>query len=78
MTNTFPSELSVLQANAGSPVDLQRIANDTIRIAFEEQRVLLAAQSTQLRHLTDLIQRRTSVLSPTQGYSQEQYSRSGK
>lgn len=77
MSTTFRSDLSILKASAGSPVDLQRIENETIRVALEEQRVLLSSQATQLKRLTDIIQRRTTVLSPTQGYSQEQYVCSG-
>ncbi|KAF9062011.1 hypothetical protein BDP27DRAFT_1369177 [Rhodocollybia butyracea] len=76
MKNTFPTALSVIRANAGSPVDLQRIQNESLRLALEEVRVTMNAMNIQLRLLTDQLNRRTQVLSPAQGYSIQQYQRS--
>ncbi|KAJ7675075.1 hypothetical protein B0H17DRAFT_1140512 [Mycena rosella] len=64
IANTFPSELSVLQANAGNPVDLERIQNTFLRVALKEVRNLLAMQCLELKKVTSLLQRRTAVFSP--------------
>ncbi|KAJ7693365.1 hypothetical protein B0H17DRAFT_933068, partial [Mycena rosella] len=77
IVNTFPSELSVLQANAGSPVDLERIQNTFLRVALEEVRNLLASQSLELKKLVNMLQRRTAVFSPAQGFSTGNYHRQG-
>jgi hypothetical protein len=73
MKTTSPLELSVLQANAGNPIDLACIQNDTLRLSLEEVRSLLSAQNNQLKQLTSIVQWRTAVLSPTKGYSNETY-----
>ncbi|KAJ3752586.1 hypothetical protein EV360DRAFT_75228, partial [Lentinula raphanica] len=36
MKTEFPTQLSLIQAKAGSPVDLQRIQNESLRLALEE------------------------------------------
>lgn len=76
MKHGFPNSLAILNANAGSRVDLQRIQNQTLRLALEETRSLLAAQSVQLAELTRLqkiVEQRTQVLSPAKGYSALRY-----
>jgi hypothetical protein len=75
MRTTFPSELCILQANAGNPIDLARIQNEALRLSLEELRSLVSAQNNQLKLLTSIIQRRTAVLSPAKGYSNETYAR---
>jgi hypothetical protein len=75
MRTTFPAELCVLQANAGSPIDLARIQNEALRLSLEEVRSLLGAQYSQLKQLISMVQRRTAVLSPSKGYSNETYAR---
>ncbi|KAK7053211.1 hypothetical protein VNI00_003830 [Paramarasmius palmivorus] len=69
MKNTFPSALSVLKAAAGSPVDLQRVANEAIRQALEESRVI----NSELKREVQRLVRRTSILSPTTGFSLDSY-----
>jgi hypothetical protein len=78
MKTTYPSELSVLQANAGSPIDLARIQNEALRLSLEEVRVLLTSQSTKLSTMLELVQRRTAVLSPAKAYTNEMYARTGR
>jgi hypothetical protein len=78
MKSTFLSELAVLQANAGSPVDLARIQTESLRMALEEMRSLLSTQGMELIKLRQMLERRTAVLSPTQGYSVDDYYRTGK
>jgi hypothetical protein len=83
MKRVFPSELAVLKANEGSPVDLARIQNHTLRMSLEEVRVqlytqnqLLAAQGKRLEEMMAIINRRTSALSPAKAYSNAAYSQS--
>ncbi|KAF8870466.1 hypothetical protein BD779DRAFT_1681089 [Infundibulicybe gibba] len=73
MKTTFRTELTLLQAKAGSPLDLARIQNESLRLALEEMRSLLSVQATELVKLNQKLERRTAVLSPTQGYSMETY-----
>jgi hypothetical protein len=73
MTTCFPTEYSLVCANAGNPVDLQRIQDETMRIAFEEQRVLISQLTSELRQLRMAFDRRTQVLSPAKGFSNERY-----
>ncbi|KAJ7098524.1 hypothetical protein B0H15DRAFT_945042 [Mycena belliarum] len=75
MKATYPSELSVLQANAGNPVDLERIQNTHLRVALEEVRNLLSTQTLELKKMVTLLQRRTAVFSPAQGFSASNYHR---
>ncbi|KAJ3752657.1 hypothetical protein EV360DRAFT_75166 [Lentinula raphanica] len=51
MKTQFPTQLSLIQAKAGSPVDLQQIQNESLHLALEEK---LSAQ----------LDRRTQLLSP--------------
>ncbi|KAH9474890.1 hypothetical protein JR316_0013358 [Psilocybe cubensis] len=77
MKHQFPSDFSVLKANAGSRVDLQRIQNQLLQLALEETRSLLASQSVQLAEVAriqKIVEQRTQVLSPAKGYSATHYS----
>ncbi|KAJ6608481.1 hypothetical protein B0H10DRAFT_1815675 [Mycena sp. CBHHK59/15] len=78
MTTEYPAQLSLLQANAGSPMDLQRIQSTSLRLALEEVRNLLASQSIEFKKMGALLERRTSALSPAQGFSASRYHRNGK
>ncbi|KAJ7286609.1 hypothetical protein C8J57DRAFT_1216765 [Mycena rebaudengoi] len=73
MTHRYPSELAVLQANAGSPIDLECIQNTHLRVTLEEMRSLLAAQNLELKKVTRLLERRTAVFSPAQGFTASNY-----
>lgn len=77
MTGTFPSELSALQAAAGNPVDLQRIQDHYTRRSLEEVRSLVHNSHLVIARLEQTVDRRTSVLSPTKGFSADTYSQSG-
>lgn len=78
MKTTFPSELSALQAAAGNPVDLQRIQDQLTRQSLEEVRSLMHNSNLVIAKLEQTVDRRTSVLSPTKGFSAATYSQSGK
>lgn len=78
MTHRYPSELAVLQAYAGSPIDLEHIQNTHLRVALEEMRSLLAAQNLELKKVTRLLERRTAVFSPAQGFTASNYHTHGK
>jgi hypothetical protein len=78
MKTTFRTELVALQAAAGSSVDLARLQNEVLQRALEENRYLLQDQKVQIEKLMQMIQRRTAVLSPTQGFSMQTYSHRGK
>ena len=73
MTTEFATNLALLQAKQGSPIDLQRIQNESLRLALEEVRSLLTEQKMALHALTQKLERRTSVLSPTKAFSNELY-----
>jgi hypothetical protein len=77
MRTTFRTELSILQANVGSPVDLQRIQNESLRLAIEEIRAVNSSLNGKVHELLQLVERRTSVLSPAKAYSHSDYQKSG-
>lgn len=77
MAGTFPSELSVLQAAAGSPLNLKRIQDQYTRQSLEEVRSLMHNSHLAITRLEQTVDRRTSVLSPTKGFSAGTYSQSG-
>ncbi|KAF4607636.1 hypothetical protein EYR38_001709 [Pleurotus pulmonarius] len=60
----------------GSPVDLQRLENELLQQSLESIRSLAAHQASEIRALRLLFERRTSALSPTQGFSVETYHQS--
>lgn len=60
-------------ARAGDPIDLQRIQNECMRTALEEQRVLIAKLTSEVMHLRADFHRRTYMLSPAKGFSNERY-----
>ena len=78
MKTMFWTELSALQAAAGSSVDLAWIQNEALRQALEENRCLLQDQKIQMQKLIQMLQRRTVVLSPTQGFLTRTYTQQGK
>jgi len=76
MATTYQSELCALQAQQGSPIDIQRIQDQMIRTAIEEVRALQSKHTNEIGSLIQLMERRTSVFSPTKGFSTESYHRS--
>lgn len=70
MTTTFSTELSLIKASLGHPIDLARIQVECLRSALEEQRVnslRLEQHTRQLEHrsiqMKELVERRNSFLS---------------
>lgn len=78
MTAEYPEQLTTLQANQGSAVDLERLQNAVLRRSLEELRSLQADSNIQLRKLMSLMERRTQVLSPAKAYSHETYTNRGQ
>lgn len=76
MSGTFPSEYALICASAGEPIDLKRIQDNCMRTALEEQRVLIAQLTSEVRQLRTDFQRRTHMLSPAKGFTNDQYARS--
>ncbi|KAL1714102.1 hypothetical protein EV715DRAFT_295461 [Schizophyllum commune] len=76
MKNTYPSELARLESSVRDPVDLTRIQNNSLRLALEEVRYHQSQQAAQLASLSQLVERRTSPLSPAKGFSTDGYIRS--
>jgi hypothetical protein len=74
MTTEYPTQLAVLQAKQGSPVDLEQMQNAILRHSLEELRALQVESNMQIHKLMVLIERRTQVLSPAKAYSHETYS----
>jgi hypothetical protein len=77
MMNVFPKELAALKANIGSPIDLVRIENEQLRQVLQSLRDIIDNQNVELTKLRELLERRTSVMSPTKGFSLETYHRTG-
>lgn len=73
MKSVFPTELVILQASAGSPVDLMRIQNEAMRQALEENRVQLRELRLELAGMRQSFDRRTAILSPAKAYSHQTY-----
>lgn len=77
MKTVFPTELAVLQASAGSPVDLVRIQNEAMRQALKENRVQLRELRVELSGMRKFFDQQTAVLSPAKAYSHQAYTGSG-
>ncbi|KAJ7019288.1 hypothetical protein C8F04DRAFT_1404365 [Mycena alexandri] len=73
MKSTFPSELALLQAKEGNPVDLLLVQNAVLRKALEDLYRIANIGDAKLTKLTQLLERRTAVLSPAQGFSTASY-----
>lgn len=73
MKCSFPTDFSLLKANEGSSVDLERIQNQVLQQSLEEMRSLLSSQTAELTKLRQTLERRTAVLSPTKAYSNQAY-----
>ncbi|PPQ74282.1 hypothetical protein CVT24_001198 [Panaeolus cyanescens] len=69
--NEFPNQLTLLKANAGSAIDLERIQNAELRRILEAQGALIASMNAKL----DRIYERTDVLTPTKLFDMETYNR---
>lgn len=76
MSSTFRTELTLLRAKEGSPVDLQQLENELLQQSLEVIRSLAAQQASEIKALRVIFERRTSVLSPTQGFSVDSYHQS--
>jgi hypothetical protein len=76
MKTTYPADLCVLQAAAGSPVDMARIADAALRQSLKERRAQLSSQQVKMTHMMQLVERRTAVLSPAKGYLNTPYAAS--
>ena len=76
MKTEFPQNLILLKSQAGDPIEIERIQNDILRQAFNNVSTLLSKQTLQIKILTEKLDRRTSVLSPTKSFSTETYQRS--
>lgn len=67
-------ELTLLQASAGSPVDIKRLQDEVLRRAIADMQSVMTSHANQLSKLTTQFERRTAVLSPTRGgFSTEVY-----
>jgi hypothetical protein len=73
MAADYPSQLAILQAKQGSPMDLEHMQNAILRRSLEELRALQAESNMQVHKLTQLIEWRMQVFSPAKAYSHETY-----
>jgi hypothetical protein len=73
MKTEFPQNLVLLKSQAGDPIEIERIQNDLLRQAFNNVSALLSEQTLQIKILTEKLDRRTSVLSPTKSFSVDTY-----
>ncbi|TFK72355.1 hypothetical protein BDN72DRAFT_894862 [Pluteus cervinus] len=69
MRTTFCEELLLLQAAAGSPVDLSRVQDKVVQQALSQIYTISLTQISELRQMHAQFERRTAILSPTKGYS---------
>ncbi|KAK6991492.1 hypothetical protein R3P38DRAFT_3438736, partial [Favolaschia claudopus] len=61
--------------DAGDPADLHLVQNNVLRKALEDLFKICTSSDTKLVRLTALLERRTSALSPAQGFSTSSYHR---
>ncbi|KAK7008284.1 hypothetical protein R3P38DRAFT_2551619 [Favolaschia claudopus] len=61
--------------DAGDPADLLLVQNNVLRKALEDLYKICTSSDTKLVRLTALLERRTSALSPAQGFSTSSYHR---
>lgn len=73
MRTTFPTELALLQATRGNPVDLSRIQDECVRTTLEEVRSLIDVHRLEMKQAIQSVLRRTAALSPAKGFSCERY-----
>lgn len=67
----------MLQAKEGNPADLLLVQNAVLRKALEDLYRIANIGDAKLTKLTELLERRTAVLSPAQGFSTGSYHRNG-
>jgi hypothetical protein len=77
MSTVYPSELAVLQANAGNPVQLERIQNAALVAALKEMGNTISTQTLELTKMREMLTRRTAVFTPARGFSSSVYQRNG-
>lgn len=80
MSTQFPVDYARLEAQAGSPIHLERIKDHVLREALhglrttqDKQATMLSQTVSMLGDMTKLLDRRTSALSPTKGFSNKVY-----
>lgn len=73
MKSTFHEQLSALQAQAGAPALSERAANSEIGVEMQQMVSVMADSNQCLHQIRHLLERRTAILSPTQGYSHDMY-----
>ncbi|KAJ7827302.1 hypothetical protein B0H13DRAFT_1917718 [Mycena leptocephala] len=76
MSEVFPVDLQRLKDSEKEPLDLARIQNEALRLSLEAVRVQLVQQTRILERVEQKLERRTTVLSPAKGYSNETCTRS--
>ena len=73
MKTNFLSSLSVLKAKAGNSFEVERIQNKEISNSLEGMRGVLDVGLSRMEALGRLLERRTAPLSPTKGFSNDEY-----
>lgn len=68
MKTEYRSQLVVMEANAGDPVNLERLQNTLLRQSLQHLATKLEAQSTQIVQLQTVIKRRTAAFSPPKAH----------
>ncbi|KAJ7854356.1 hypothetical protein B0H13DRAFT_1903734 [Mycena leptocephala] len=71
----YEFQLALLQASAGSPTDIALIQNTILQKAPGDLYQIVSNKGQTIRNLTQMLERRTAVLSPTQGFSMSTYHR---
>ncbi|KAH9832021.1 uncharacterized protein C8Q71DRAFT_840905 [Rhodofomes roseus] len=67
----YPAHLETAKSQQAEPVDLSRIQNEAQRQALEQMRVILNVIGDKVHSMGETVERRTAVLSPAKGYSNE-------
>jgi hypothetical protein len=75
MKTEFPQNLMLLKSQAGDPLEIERLQNSLLKGALDNMYALLAEQTLQIKMMSEKLDRRTAVLSPTKLFSVDTYQR---
>jgi hypothetical protein len=75
MKTEFPQNLALLKSQAGDPLEIERLQNSLLKGALDNVYAVLAEQTLQIKMLSQKLDRRTAVLSPTKSFSVDTYQR---
>lgn len=75
MKTEFPQNLMLLKSQAGDPLEIECLQNSLLKGALDNMYALLAEQTLQIKMMSEKLDCRTAVLSPTKSFSIDTYQR---